>query len=133
MARVQLDNFKPSLTKQSFRDECNINKIIARYKQTNVISHQSVRKPIWGEDATLAAKSYEQAFDIVQQAQDAFASLPAKVRREFGNDPSAFCDFAVDPANLEQMRAWGLAPPAPDKGTQKASESASGGEIKPAQ
>lgn len=120
MARVQLGNFAPSLTKQSFRDECNINKIVSRYKQTGVMSHQSAKQPHY-MDATTAV-SYEQAFDIVQQAEAAFAQLPAKVRRNFGNDPGAFAAFASDPANIDQMREWGLAAPAESPAPQPEAE-----------
>ena len=111
MVRVSINNFPPTLTKQSLRDECNINSIVARYKKTGVISHQSARKPQY-MDTTVVAKSYEQAFDIVRQADEAFMSLPAEVRKTFGNSPARFCDFACDPSNIEQMRKWGLAPAA---------------------
>jgi hypothetical protein len=50
---------------------------------------------------------------LMEQADNAFMTLPASVRREFDNDAAAFVDFASDPSNLEQMRDWGLAPPAP--------------------
>jgi hypothetical protein len=53
-----------------------------------------------------------EALDLMTVAQSQFMLLPAKVRREFENDPVQFVEFASDPANLDQMRLWGLAPPA---------------------
>jgi hypothetical protein len=47
---------------------------------------------------------------LMQEAEVAFMSLPAGVRREFENDAVKFVDFASDPENLPQMRTWGLAP-----------------------
>jgi hypothetical protein len=48
---------------------------------------------------------------MLSDAETAFMSLPAQVRREFDNDPLQFVDFASDPENVPQMRTWGLAPP----------------------
>jgi Chlamydia-phage Chp2 scaffold (Chlamy_scaf) len=53
------------------------------------------------------------AHALIAAAESAFMTLPASVRREFDNDPIRFVEYAQDPANLDQMRAWKLAPPAP--------------------
>lgn len=103
--------FGPSLTKQSFKNECNINNIVARYKQTGVVNHQNPNKPIFGDATNIV--SYTEAFNMVKNAEDAFMSLPAKVRKQFENDPAQFCDFAMNPENLRQMQEWGLAEKAP--------------------
>ena len=38
----------------------------------------------------------------------AFDDLPAKVRREFDNDPFKFLEFVEDPENVERMAELGL-------------------------
>jgi phage internal scaffolding protein len=106
-----LGNFEPSLTRQEFADECDINVIMARYEKTGVISHVIERAPMY-VDWTAQPSSLMDALAIMGDADAAFMSLPAKVRREFDNDPLQFVDYAADPANLDQMREWGLAPPA---------------------
>jgi len=107
-------NFKePSLTKQSFKDQCNINTIMANYKNTGVINHVNKSQPNYGN--FLAAADFQTYQNKILEAQDAFNSIPAEIRSQFGNDPALFLDFAQDPANLEEMRELGLAPPAPPK------------------
>lgn len=97
------------LTKQEFAEECDINALMARYQRTGILP-QSDRTPFYGDFADLP--SYQEAQHILLAASEAFASLPAVVRREFDNDPAKFVAFAEDESNLDQMREWGLAPAA---------------------
>lgn len=101
-------NLEPSLTRQEFAEECDINSIMARY-QTTGMWPAPVGEPSyvdWTEMPTDLMDSMQRMHD----AEKAFMTLPAVVRREFDNDPIAFVDFASDPANLDQMREWKLAP-----------------------
>jgi len=112
--RSDMDSFEPSLTRQEFAEECDINTIMARYEKTGVISHVNRAEPFY-LDTTLYP-GLQGAMDAFREAATQFALLPAAVRREFDNDPQKFVDFAVEPDNLPRMREWGLAPPekAPD-------------------
>lgn len=100
----------PSLTRQEFAEECDVNTIMERYEHTGVL-------PAGGEafyyDFTSLPTSMMESMDVMRNATEAFMTLPAKVRREFENDAASFVDFASDPENLPQMRTWGLAPEAP--------------------
>lgn len=105
-----MDKFEPSLTRQEFKDECDINVIMAQYDKYGVISHQNQREPMYLDlsdipDLALGLK-------IMNDAQAAFMTLPAVVRKEFDNDALKFVEFAQDEANVEKMREWGLAAPA---------------------
>lgn len=116
--RGDMSEFEESLTRQEFADECDINTIMLRYEQAGAITHVNKALPVY-MDVT-AVPDLRGALDVMAQATEAFKSLPARVRREFDNDPQKFVDYAQDPANLEQMRTWGLAPqpdspPAPIK------------------
>lgn len=127
-------NDEPSLTRQEFSDECDINVIMAQYEKTGVISHVSQREPMYLDLTSMP--DLRGAMEIMEAAETAFMSLPAKVRREFDNDPQMFVDFASDPANLDKMREFGLAPPAvvveePPKAAPPATEA--GGEVKKAE
>lgn len=104
-----LDCSKDGLTRQEFRDECDINILMARYENTGVISHVARGEPAYFDCSEVP--DLQQALAIVAHATDAFMTLPAKARAEFDNDPVRFHDFAVDPQNLPRMREWGLAPP----------------------
>lgn len=106
-----LGEFTDGMTRQEFAEECDINVIMAQYERTGVISHVAEREPIY-YDFT-AVPDLMTAMSVMQDAETAFMSLPAKVRRDFDNDPLKFVDFASNPDNLDEMRKYGLAPPAP--------------------
>lgn len=65
-----------------------------------------------------------EAFDRVSRARQAFAQLPAELRHRFGHHPAGVLDFLADPANLDEARRLGLAPPAPPSATPDNSPSA---------
>lgn len=105
-----MGDWPPSLARQEFAEECDINGIMERYERTGVITHYSERAPEY-LDLT-DAPDLMTAMDVMQKAETAFMALPAKVRREFENDAVKFVEFASDASNLDKMREWGLAPPA---------------------
>ncbi|QCQ84809.1 internal scaffolding protein [Blackfly microvirus SF02] len=107
-----MTDWGPSLTRQEFLDECDINTIMAHYEANGVISHVNRAAPQY-IDLTTMPPDYQTALGLLAEAETAFMTLPATVRREFNNDPQEFVAFASDPENLPQMRTWGLAPPAP--------------------
>lgn len=94
--------------KQAFADECNINNIMERYAKYAVIDHVNRFEGNYG-DFTGAPGDYQEAMAMVGKAQDMFLSLPSKIRRQFGNDPGAFLDFASNPENIDELRKMGLA------------------------
>lgn len=99
---------EPSMTRQEFAEECDVNKLMERYEKTGVISHVN-RMPSQYFDAG-DVPDYQGALHAIREAEMAFAALPAKARASFDNDASRFVEFASDPANVGQMREWGLAP-----------------------
>lgn len=85
---------QPSQTLQSFKDDADINCIIARYENTGVLVDPSVpvsRTPSYGDYSDLP--SYQEAQNVIIAANSAFNSLSSKIRERFGNDPAAFFDF----------------------------------------
>ncbi|WNK12676.1 MAG: internal scaffolding protein [Microvirus sp.] len=114
----------PSLTRQEFLEESDINSLMKRY-ETYGTSVNGLRpdaeRQVFYADFTEMPNNLLDYLSMVKQAETAFMTLPAGVRREFDNDPVGFVDFASNPDNLDQMRAWGLAPPA--KAPEGAAES----------
>lgn len=102
----------PSMTRQEFAEECDINTIMARYDAHLSDPMRSVREPMY-VDFTNMPDTLMGTMALVQEASEAFYRLPAAVRREFDNDPVMFTDFASDPENIDQLRTWGLAKPLP--------------------
>lgn len=104
-----MGSWEPSLTRQEFAEECDINTIMQRYEAGGAVSHVNRHEPIY-LDTTLYP-GLQASMDLFRQAAKEFNALPAKVRREFDNDPQKFVDFASKEENLPKMREWGLAEP----------------------
>jgi hypothetical protein len=103
----------PTLTRQEFADECDINVLMERYQNRDIGAiMRAAGEPAYYDFASMP-NTLMGFMKLTQDAENAFMTLPAQVRREFDNDPIAFVDYASDPSNLDQMRSWGLAPPAP--------------------
>lgn len=85
---------QPSQTLQSFKDDADINCIIARFENTGVLVDPTVpvsRTPQFGDFSDLP--SYQEAQNVIVAANNAFNSLSSKIRERFGNDPAAYLDF----------------------------------------
>lgn len=108
--RVPADIGGPSLTRQEFTEECDVNALMARYEKSGVWPMPPPNAEPRYLDLT-EVPDFRSAMDMLRDAEAAFMTLPAKVRREFDNDPRAFVDFAQNPDNLAKMREWGLAAP----------------------
>jgi len=93
-------------THQSGKDECDINKIMARYVKTGVLDHQ---KEYGGDYGFCTSMDLLEALTTVQKANDMFAKLPATVRTKFSNDAGQFLDFVQDPENKAELIEMGLA------------------------
>lgn len=94
---------QPSMTQQHFKDECNINNIIARYEKTGFLtdpSRPATRKPQFGDFTSVL--DYMAAQNQIIEAQDMFDSLPATMRKRFENDPQQLLAFLEDPANTSE-------------------------------
>lgn len=102
----------PSLTRTEFADECDINILMDRYEQTTIPPANVNRMEPQYLDL-VGTPDLQQSLQIMADATEAFMRLPAKVRREFDNDPTRFVAFAQSPDNIEQLREWGLAEPLP--------------------
>ncbi|QCQ84712.1 internal scaffolding protein [Blackfly microvirus SF02] len=104
----------PSLTRQEFADECDINVLMARYEKTGALP-EAKGSPVY-MDFTEMPDTLMGTLSMLDAAQAEFMRLPAHIRKEFDNDPVMFVDFASDPNNIDQLREWGLAKPkeAPD-------------------
>jgi hypothetical protein len=104
-------NDLPSMCRQEFAEECDINTIMARYERTGVMPAIN-GAPQFYADFTEIPGDLMSTLERFDEAERAFMQLPAVVRREFENNPHHFVEYAQDPANVDQMRAWGLAKPA---------------------
>lgn len=102
---------EPSMTKQSFAAECDINTIMSRYEKTGVMP-QGTRMYEFGE--AISEYSFHESMNAVKHAEELFAGLSAKIRDRFNNDPAALLRWLDDSANLEEAVDLGIVDRPPD-------------------
>jgi len=107
--RVQTVNDEPEVTKQSFKDDADINFILRDYSRSGVVRHLNEARARYADVSD--AMDYSDALMVVKSAEAEFFSLPVKVRKVFRNSPAAFLDAAHDPAKRELLERAGLIPP----------------------
>ncbi len=128
--RVQKEFKLPSKTKQSFKDECNINNIMNKYMKDGLIEHTNEHR---GKYINLPEfDDYHDALNQIQDANEAFASLTSQLRGRFENDPAKFLEFVLDENNRDEINSLGLgvipdapAPASPAGGAPTPEEGAS--------
>lgn len=100
---------EPSRTKQSFKDECDINNIVKSFRTVQDILNltENGRKGVFADLPD--PFEYQDGLNIVIQAEASFNALPSALRNRFENDPKQFLDFMSDPANQDEMIKLGLA------------------------
>lgn len=92
-------------TKQSFKDECDINTILSKFQRTGLLEFVNERQPQYGDVSSI---DFTEAMNIVVQANEMFADLPAIWRKRFNNDPVELLDFVNNPANRAEAITLGL-------------------------
>lgn len=97
-------------TKQEFKDECDINVILAQYQHTGEIPNLNERQ---GQYMDCTGMDYALHMQKIVEANALFSELPSAIRDRFKNDPAAFLDFVHDPSNRDEMRSMGLLRPVP--------------------
>jgi len=111
--RVQKFFTKGSRTKQSFKNECDVNMIMKRFKRSAgadfLTRYQGYVSGSFGDFSEVV--DYRTALEQVAKADEVFMALPAKVRARFSNDAAEFLDFVHNPANKEELVSMGLANP----------------------
>lgn len=103
----------PSMTKQEFKHECDINNVIKHFKPHHM--QQMLAANLTSGMYTDLPDDYDfqSALELVKDAEKRFMTMPSKVRDRFGQDPAQFLAFASNPDNLSEMRELGLALPEP--------------------
>ncbi len=87
-------------TKQSFKDETDINKIIQRAEKSGTISHLTKYQGAYGDFADF---DYFENLQKLTRGREIFDELPAELRNEFRGSPVKFFDYVNDPANKERL------------------------------
>lgn len=102
-----ITNTEPSLTRQEFKDEVDINVMMARFGVTDgAIPPMALDPQYFGnfEDAL----DLRTALDRTKEAVERFEALPAEIRNRFNNDPTALFEFVINPENHPEAVKLGL-------------------------
>lgn len=92
-------------TKQSFKAECDINNIMAKYQKTGLVEFVNKHQPQYGD---VTGFDFQASMNQVIAAQAMFDALPSSVRKRFHNDPAEFVAFMDDESQLEESYRLGL-------------------------
>lgn len=93
------------LTKQEFKDECDVNLIIERCMRGGYVPPASVA-PVFADVSEIG--DFSDCMRRVKAAEEAFMLLPAKTRSFFSNDPRNLMAFLNDTKNRDKAIELGL-------------------------
>lgn len=99
----------PSMTKQSFVEECDINTIVERYERLGGIGTPEEvqrREAAFGDFSGVT--DYMDAQNRVLAAREAFAGLSARIRDRFQNSIPAVLEFLGDERNRQEAVDLGI-------------------------
>lgn len=106
---VPVDPSAKQRVDSSMKTESDINVIVARYKKTGLWpAAVQARASLARYGDVSQVPSYAEMQARVMAARDAFAALPAAVRRQFGNDPGAFVAAVDTPEGIALLKKLGL-------------------------
>lgn len=95
-----------TLTEQCHRDEVKIQNIMKRHRTTGLVSHLSKQHGFYADMSS--APDFYTAQTVIAQTKSMFEEIPAKIRKDFDNDPGKFLDFIQNPDNKDQMAEYGF-------------------------
>lgn len=111
--RVTVSFEKPTRTRGSFKNDCDINVVVNRFQKNGIIDHIARGQGSYGDFSTV--EDYQSSLNRVMAARDSFEALPSKIRSRFYNDPAELIGFLENPANLQEAIELGLvAKPQPE-------------------
>lgn len=127
--RVTFDSGTELITKQSMKDETDINNILKQYKRTGIIQHINSQEPIYTDLPD--PLDYQEALNMQMNADSAFSTLPSVVRAYFNNDPTALLVALNDPSQRDKLMELGIIrkPEQPQPPGNPANTPPTGGEL----
>lgn len=103
-------NKEPSMTEQSYKDDCDINVILKRYNGQLGLGNMSEFQEYYAsnfEDVS-AAVDLQEAYRQVAAAREAFDAMPSDIRSRFANDPVEMLAFLGDARNRDEAVKLGF-------------------------
>ena len=94
--------YKDGMTKQSFKDQTDINKILKKAQRQGSISHLVKHGAQYGDFSDMP--TLLEAENRLRRGREIFDELPSEVRKEFDNNAGKFFTYVNDPANSDRLR-----------------------------
>lgn len=95
-----------SLTQQQFKEECDVNNILSKYRRTGMVSHLAKHQGNFGDFSSV--EEYQVSLDKLMTAQRSFEALPSEIRSKFENDPAKLIEFLDNKNNDQEAIKLGL-------------------------
>ncbi len=87
-------------TKQSQKDECDINKLLDRAARQGGLSHLEKYEAKYEDYSNY---DFETHTNKIAEMATCFENLPADIKREFNQSPDEFFEFVTQPENVEDL------------------------------
>lgn len=95
-----------SKTKQSMRDEADINEIVRRANAFGAEPVVNPKNPIYGDFSN--ANDYYDCYNRVLDAQEAFLLIDPRARKYCDNDPGKWVEKIFDPREWPKLQELGV-------------------------
>lgn len=115
--RIKYTNNVCSITDQDCVEDTDINNIIAHYKLTGEFPDVSNVADVF--NCYGSPIQFNEAYEMIETASEAFMHLPAEVRYACDNDPSKFISMLKNPEHSEFLTKYGVLKPAENKGVKE--------------
>jgi len=93
-------DYSDGRTKQSFKDETDVNNIIAKHTRMGTLSHLEQWGGQYGDWSNF---DFQEAQNQIANANTMFEQLPSAVRKRFANSPEKFLEYVNNPENSEDL------------------------------
>lgn len=91
--RVQLHFEKPSMTEQTHKDSCDLNKIIKKFEETGQYTGKIYQN---GQYETAPIIDLKEALDLVNESRREFSELSPQNQAIFGNNSDNYAQFLTN-------------------------------------
>ncbi len=87
-------------TKQAFKDETDIVRMLSRAQKAGTLSHLEQYETSYGDFAEF---DFLASQIMLTKGREVFDALPSELRSEFNQSPAAFFEYVNDPKNAEEL------------------------------
>lgn len=110
-------------TRQEFKDETDINKVLGKWRRQGFTEHVNIRKGLYGDFSEI--QTFQESADRVAEIWTQFMALPARLRAICDNDPEVLNRRLDDPAFVDMLEEFHVSVDEPEEGAEPSTDSGS--------